>query len=295
MIVFAEIGAWQFFKVFLSTLPEITAWVAVLAGIGLMLGTGILMLSLRWMLPWSRLYSLRKGRHGWFWFCVQWGWVFLWGLTLPALGLTIGALTGTAFGARTLVLRENVGQVVGERVLAPVCVQVAHQVQHQYPKWGDVAESELELDHLKEILESLSPQLLEAALKNVRMLDDKDLRVGAMELAGRRFARKAIYGAADTYFAKKKAFVAHIIQNFEERSQQKVCLKDVVTCASHLYFTPAFASWTFWWILSHAGALIPVMLACWLIPSVCFGLLWWWLCRRASLRERALSTSTVEQ
>lgn len=270
---FADIGGWQMLKVFLATLPEMTAWVAVLSMLGLFSGTLLLMASLRWLFPWSRLYLLRQARYGWIWFCYQWTWVLIWGVTLPACGLAVGGLMGTAYGTRALILREHVGQVVGERILGPIAVQVAAQLQPLYPAWGDLVHAPLKLSQVKQLLEGLSPQLVEAALARVPMLDESNPDCSGMELAGRRFARKAIHHAAAGYFAQKTRFVEQILLEFEHRSQQEVTLKDLVACASHLYFTPAFASWTYWWIVSHTSLILPIWLACWVTPGLLFGFL----------------------
>lgn len=283
MWVLADIGGWQMVKIFLASLPEITAWIASLAGVGLVLGTLLLMVSLRWMLPWSSLHELRQARHGWFWFCLQWGWVCLWGLALPALGMTTGALVGSAIGARTLVLRENVGQVVGERVLAPISVQLAAELQKHYPTYGDIGHSKIETKRLRVLLEGLTPQLLESALKDVRMLDERATDVSGMELAGRRFARQAIHRAGQHYFKSKTVFVDDVLSEFHRRQQEQVYLKDVVACACHLYFTPAFAEWTYAWVISHAFALLPIIAAIWLLPWAIFALFWWWRNRQARL------------
>lgn len=276
MIPFGEIGGWQILRVLLSTLPEITLWVVVLGSLGLVLGIAALMASLRWMLPWAHLHQLRQGRHGWIWMTLQWTWVILWGISLPAGSLLAGALCGTAFGARTLVHRENVGQVIGERILGPICYQVAVQLQNHYPGWGDLTQSKLESQRIRLLLESISPELLDSALKKVHLLDDADPTARPMEQAGRRFARQAIERTARGFFADKSLFSTALIAELQRRGQSLASLKEVVCCASHLYFTPAFARWTFWWVLAHELAVLPCLAGLWLAPWVIFQLFWWW-------------------
>ena len=60
MFVLADIGAGDVFRVFLSTLPAITGWMLLFCTLGLLVGVALLMGSLRWMLPWSRLHELRR-------------------------------------------------------------------------------------------------------------------------------------------------------------------------------------------------------------------------------------------
>ena len=293
MFPFGDIGARQILRVLLSTLPEMTLWVVVLGGLGLMGGVAALMASLRWMLPWARLHQLRQGRHGWAWMLLQWTWVILWGASLPALSMLTGALTGTAFGARTLVHRENVGQVIGERILGPICTQVAIQLELHYPQWGDLTHSPLQMERLRLLLEAISPSLLDSALKNVRMLDDRDTEASPMEQTGRRFARHTIERTVERYFEDKSRFTSDLIQELQHRGKNQASLKDVVACASHLYFTPAFAQWTFWWVMAHAGALLPCLAGVWLSPWLAFQLFWWWHQRKAAQIEVSDGVSGV--
>jgi hypothetical protein len=282
MLVYAEIGAWDIGRVFLHTLPEITAWVVSLALLGLALGIVSLMVALRWMLPWSRLHLLRQGGRGWVWVTVQWTWVLLWGICLPLLGLGIGALAGSAFGARSLVQREHVGQVVGERVLSPLCVQVALQLEKQYPAYGRVSSDEFAIPQVQELLEKVTPQLLDDALSHVKMLDENDASVGAVELCGRRYTRKAIHYAAQSYFQRKARIIQVLVDELQARTHSdRARLRDVVACASHLYFTPAFANWTFWWVLAHSAALVAVLATVWVLPGTLFAAYWWWRNRQS--------------
>jgi hypothetical protein len=276
MYPFAEIGGWQIVRVLLSTLPEITLWVVVLGALGLALGVATLMASLRWMLPWASLHKLRQGRRGWVWVILQWAWVILWGISLPALSLLTGALSGTAFGAQTLIHRESVGQVIGERILGPICFQIALQLQTHFPKGGDLTHSKLEAQRIRLMLETISPDLLDSALKKVPLLDDSDPKATPMEQTGRRFARQAVERAAQSYFDQKARFATSLLRELEKRGQVQASLQEVVCCASHLYFTPAFARWTFWWILAHAAALLPCLAAVWLTPWLLFQLFWHW-------------------
>lgn len=277
MLPLGEIGGWQMLKVLLSSLPEITLWVFVLGGIGLILGIALLMAALRWMLPWARLHQLRQGKKGWAWLVLQWSWVILWGASLPVLFMATGALTGGAFGAHKLVQRENVGQVMGERMLGPIAFQVALQLQKANPNWGDLTKQQLDAERLRVLMEEVSPAMLDAALKKVSLFNDEDRSASPTEQWGRRFARRSIERAAQAYFVQRTRFANDLIRELKSRNQEKATLHQVVCCASHLYFTPAFARWTFWWILAQAAALIPIAGAIWLIPWAAFKLAWWWM------------------
>lgn len=293
MFPLGEIGGWQMLKVLLSSLPEITLWVLVLGGIGLVLGIALLMTALRWMLPWVRLYELRQGKKGWLWLILQWTWVIVWGACLPSLCMATGALTGGAFGAHKLVQRENVGQVVGERVLGPICYQVAVQLQSRNPNWGDLTKTELESAQIRALLEEVSPSLLDTALKKVTLFNDGDQTASPTEQWGRRFARRAIEKAAQTFFSQKEHLTNQLLLELKNRHQEKATLHQVVCCASHLYFTPAFARWTFWWILAHATAVLPLLGAIWLTPWLLFKIFWWWRQRRLARLEIADQTPGV--
>lgn len=270
-------------KVLLSSLPEITLWVFILGGIGLAFGISLLMAALRWMLPWSNLYELRQRRRGWLWLILQWTWVIAWGACLPSLCMTIGALTGGAFGAHKLVQKENVGQVMGERMLGPIALQVALQLQKANPSWGDLTKQQLDAERLRVLLEEVSPGMLDAALKKVTIFNDGDQTAGPTEQWGRRFARRGIERAAQAYFAQKGRFVGDLIRELKSRRQEKATLHQVVCCASHLYFTPAFARWTFWWILAQAAALVPILAGIWLVPWALFKLFWWYYQKKLAL------------
>lgn len=283
MFVLADIGAGDVFRVFLSTLPAITGWMLLFCTLGLLVGLALLMGSLRWMLPWSRLHELRQQRHGWVWMCTQWTWVLTWGLCLPLLALSAGGLTGSAFGARTLILREHVGQMVGERVLSPLGLALAQQLAQHYPQFGDLSKQELPTRRLRQAFEQVTPAILDQALSRVPILSLKDPKMPPFELAGRKFARKAIHFAANSFFKEKTRFIDRLLKELELRDAARSgtsSLKDVIACASHLYFTPAFAQWTFWWVLAHATALVPFILAIWLLPWGAFELMWWWRQRR---------------
>ncbi|MFN8609698.1 MAG: hypothetical protein U0931_19320 [Vulcanimicrobiota bacterium] len=280
MFPLGEIGGWQILKVLLSSLPEITLWVLVLGALGLMLGVGLLMAALRWMLPWARLYQLRQGPKGWVWLVLQWSWVLLWGASMPVLCMTTGALTGGAFGAHKLVQRENVGQVMGERILGPIAVQLARQLERVRPSWGDLTKQQLDSEKLRVLMEEVSPAMLDTALKKVSIFNDAEPALGPTEQWGRRFARRGVEMAAGAYFAEKSRFISRLTHELKNRSQEKATLHQVVCCASHLYFTPAFARWTFWWILAQAGALVPILGAIWLVPWLLFKLFWWWKHRK---------------
>lgn len=262
-------------KVLLSSLPEITLWVFGLGGLGLALGIALLMAALRWMLPWARLFELRQGKKGWIWLVLQWAWVIVWGASLPSLCMATGALTGGAFGAHKLVQRENVGQVMGERILGPIAVQVALQLQKANPKWGDLTKQQLDAERLRSLMEEVSPAVLDSALQKVALFNDGDHSASPTEQWGRRFARRSIERAAQAYFAEKARFVNDLIRELKSRNQTKATVHQVVCCASHLYFTPAFSRWTFWWILAQGAALIPLMGAIWLTPWALFKLFWW--------------------
>lgn len=280
---FADIGAWDIGKVFLHTLPEITAWVVVLASVGLLLGVIALMTALRFLLPWSRLHELRQGPRGWIWMTVQWCWVLLWGLSLPLLGTAIGGLSGSAIGARRLVLREHVGQVVGERLLGPVCVQVARQLETRYPQYGKLSSASLEPTVIPGLLDRITPQVFDQALGSVKMLDESDPSASPLELVARKYLRRGIRYASQRFFREKTRFIhelAHELQPRAAKQGGKACLHDVVACASHLYFTPAFANWTFWWVFAHGAILVSVMSGVLLLPPLLFGLFWWWRQRR---------------
>lgn len=283
MFPLGEIGGWQMLKVLLHNLPEITLWVFVLGGVGLLFGIGLLMAALRWMLPWARLYQLRQAKKGWIWLILQWTWVVVWGASLPSLCMAIGAITGGAFGSEKLVQRENVGQVVGERILGPIAYQVALQLQKSNPSWGDLTKQQMDAERLRALLEEVSPAMLDNALKKVTLLNDEDRSASPTEQWGRRFARRGIERAAQAYFAQKARFVADLSRELKKRNQEKATLHQVVCCASHLYFTPAFARWTFWWVLAQAAALVPVMGAIWLTPWIIFKIFWWW--REYSLKK----------
>ena len=287
MFPLGEIGGWQMLKVLLSSLPEITLWVFVLGGIGLTLGIALLMGALRWMLPWARLYELRQGKNGWAWLVLQWTWVIVWGACLPSLSMATGALTGGAFGAHKLVQRENVGQVMGERILGPIAFQVALQLQKANPKWGDLTKQRLDAERLRVLMEEVSPSMLDTALQKVALFNDSDKNAGATEQWGRRFARRSVERAAQAYFVQKARFIADLIRELKVRNQEKATLHQVVCCASHLYFTPAFARWTFWWILAQAAALVPIMGLIWLTPWGLFKLFWWWRQRRIARKVEA--------
>ena len=283
MFVLGDIGAMDVFRVFLTTLPAITGWMVLFCTLGVLVGVSLLMGSLRWMLPWPRLHELRQRRHGWVWITLQWSWVLTWGVCLPLLALGIGGLTGSAFGARTLILREHVGQVVGERVLSPLGVALAQQVAAHYPQFGDLSKQAMPTHQLRLAFEQITPAILDQALSRVPLLSLKDPKLPPFELAGRKFARKAIHFAANSYFKEKTRFIDHLLRELELRDVKKCgksSMRDVIACSSHLYFTPAFAQWTFWWVLAHATALIPVLLAVWLLPWGCFELGWWWRQRR---------------
>lgn len=282
MLPLAEIGGWQMLKVLLSSLPEITLWVFLLGGFGLILGIALLMAALRWMLPWARLYKLRQGKKGWIWLVLQWAWVIAWGASLPSLCMATGALTGGAFGAHKLVQRENVGQVVGERILGPIAFQVALQLQKANPKWGNLTKQQLDAERLRILMEEISPAMLDGALHKVALFNDSDHNASPTEQWGRRFARRGIERAAQAYFAEKARFVNDLIRELKTRNQEKATLHQVVCCASHLYFTPAFSRWTFWWILAQAAALVPLMGAIWLTPWALFKAFWWFHQKRAS-------------
>ncbi|MBS2040021.1 hypothetical protein JST97_33855 [bacterium] len=288
MFPLGEIGGWQMLKVLLSSLPEITLWVFVLGGLGLLLGIGFLMASLRWMLPWARLYELRQGKKGWLWLVLQWVWVILWGASMPILCMSTGALSGGAFGAHRLVQRENVGQVMGERILGPIATQLARQLQRAKPDWGDLTTQQLDAEKLRVLMEEVSPAMLDSALKKVTIFNDADPGVSPTEQWGRRFARRGVEMAAGAYFAQKSRFISDLSRELKNRKQEKATLHQVVCCASHLYFTPAFARWTFWWILAQAAALIPILGAIWLLPWGLFHLFWWW--RRRKIARLAEST-----
>ncbi len=275
MLPLGEIGGWQMLKVLLSSLPEITLWVFGLGGLGLALGIALLMAALRWMLPWARLFELRQGKKGWIWLVLQWAWVIVWGASLPSLCMATGALTGGAFGAHKLVQRENVGQVMGERILGPIAVQVALQLQKANPKWGDLTKQQLDAERLRSLMEEVSPAVLDSALQKVALFNDGDHSASPTEQWGRRFARRSIERAAQAYFAEKARFVNDLIRELKSRNQTKATVHQVVCCASHLYFTPAFSRWTFWWILAQGAALIPLMGAIWLTPWALFKLFWW--------------------
>lgn len=285
MFPLGEIGGWQMLKVLLSSLPEITLWVFALGGFGLFFGIALLMAALRWMLPWVRLYELRQGKKGWIWLVLQWTWVIVWGACLPVLCMATGALTGGAFGAHKLVQRENVGQVVGERVLGPICFQVALQLQKSNPNWGDLTKVQLDSEKISALLEEVSPALLDSALKKVTLFNDADQTASPTEQWGRRFARRAIEKAAQAFFSRKLHFTTQLLQELKNRNQQKATLQQVVCCASHLYFTPAFALWTFWWVLAHAAALLPILATIWLTPWLLFKLFWWWRQRKLARLE----------
>ncbi len=280
MFPFGEIGGWQMLKVLLSSLPEITLWVFVLGGLGLVLGIALLMAALRWMLPWASLYELRQGKKGWLWLIVQWTWVIAWGASFPSLCMATGALTGGAFGAHKLVQRENVGQVMGERILGPIAFQVALQLQKSNQSWGDLTKQQLDAERLRVLLEEVSPGMLDTALKKVTLFNDADQSASPTEQWGRRFARRGIERAAQAYFVQKARFANDLIRELKSRNQEKATLHQVVCCASHLYFTPAFARWTFWWILAQAAALVPILGAIWLVPWALFKLFWWWRQKR---------------
>jgi hypothetical protein len=292
MFPLGDIGGWQMLKVLLSSLPEITLWIFVLGGVGLIVGIALLMAALRWMLPWARLYKLRQGKKGWVWLILQWTWVIVWGASLPVLSMTTGALTGGAFGAHKLVQRENVGQVMGERILGPIAFQVALQLQKANPQWGDLTKQQMDAERLRVLMEEVSPDILDSALKRVALFNDGDKSAGPTEQWGRRFARRGIQRAAQAYFAQKTRFVNDVIRELKSRKQEKATLHQVVCCASHLYFTPAFARWTFWWILAQAAALVPIMGIIWLTPWALFKLAWWWMERSA--QKSAESTTHVE-
>lgn len=277
MLPLGEIGGWQMLKVLLSSLPEITLWVFVLGGFGLILGIGLLMAALRWMLPWARLYQLRQGKKGWAWLLLQWTWVIIWGASLPALCMATGALTGGAVGAHKLVQRENVGQVMGERILGPIAFQVAVQLQKTNSRWGDLTRAQLDAERLRSLLEEVSPAMLDTALQKVALFNDSDRNASPTEQWGRRFARRGIERAAQAYFAQRTRFVNDLIRELKRRNQEKATIQQVVCCASHLYFTPAFARWTFWWILAQAAALIPIMGVIWLTPWALFKVYCWWV------------------
>lgn len=285
MFPLGDIGGWQMLKVLLSSLPEITLWVFVLGGLGLALGIGFLMAALRWMLPWARLYELRQGKKGWIWLVLQWIWVILWGASMPLLCMTTGALTGGAFGAHKLVQRENVGQVMGERILGPIATQLAVQLQRIRPSWGNLTERQLDAEKLRMLMEDVTPEMLDTALKKVTIFNDTDASIGPTEQWGRRFARRGVELAAGAYFSQKSRFIHDLSRELKARGQERASLHQVVCCASHLYFTPAFARWTFWWILAQAAALIPIQGAIWLTPWLLFKLYWWW-------RQRKLATVT---
>lgn len=281
MFPLGDIGGWQMLKVLLSSLPEITLWIFILGGVGLIVGIALLMAALRWMLPWARLYKLRQGKKGWVWLILQWTWVIVWGASLPVLSMSTGALTGGAFGAHKLVQRENVGQVMGERILGPIAFQVALQLQKANPQWGDLTKQQMDAERLRVLMEEVSPDILDSALKRVALFNDGDKSAGPTEQWGRRFARRGIQRAAQAYFAQKTRFVNDVIRELKSRKQEKATLHQVVCCASHLYFTPAFARWTFWWILAQAAALVPIMGIIWLTPWALFKLAWWWMERSA--------------
>lgn len=294
MLALAEIGAGQIFRVFLATLPEIALWVIILGGLGLGLGIAMLMGCLRWMLPWQPLHQLRQQVRGWIWMILQWSWVITWAISMPTLTAAIGGLTGSAFGARSLVHKENVGQVLGERILGPICYQIALQLQKNYPQMGDMTHKKLDATSIKLLMENVSPTMLDAALKKVHLLDDADPKASPMEQAGRRFARRGIERAAQLYFNEKTRFVSAVLKELKQRGQEQATLHQVVCCASHLYFTPAFARWTFWWILAHAGALIPVLGGIWLTPWALFKLFWWWHQRKLAQNEVSDRVSGIQ-
>lgn len=287
MFPLGEIGGWQMLKVLLSSLPEITLWVFILGGIGLTAGIALLMAALRWMLPWAYLYELRQGKNGWAWLVLQWTWVIVWGASLPSLSMATGALTGGAYGAHKLVQRENVGQVMGERILGPIAFQVALQLQKANPQWGDLTKQRLDAERLRVLMEEVSPGMLDTALQKVALFNDSDKSAGATEQWGRRFARRSLERAAQAYFVQKARFIADLIRELKVRNQEKATLHQVVCCASHLYFTPAFARWTFWWILAQAAALVPIMGLIWLTPWGLFKLFWWWRQRRITRKVEA--------
>jgi hypothetical protein len=282
MFFFADISGGHIMRVFVSTLPEIAAWVLILGGLGLIAGTCTLMVAMRRMLPWSKLHDLRQGRRGWLWVCVQWTWVLAWAVCLPTMGAGMGALTGAAFGARSLVLQEHVGQVVGERVLAPISTQLAHHLQKVCPQYGDLGTAELELKQVEHLLYQVTPELLDRTLLHLKLLDDRDPRVGAVEQAARGFTRKVIRYAAQSYFQHRIYFVTRLLAELEVRTAargRRARLGDVVACACHLYFTPAFASWTFWWVLGHGALMGLTLVGVWLGPWAAFALFWWWRSR----------------
>jgi hypothetical protein len=285
MFPLGDIGGWQMLKVLLSGLPEITLWVFVLGGLGLALGIGLLMAALRWMLPWARLHELRQSKKGWIWLVLQWSWVILWGASMPLLCMSTGALTGGAFGAHKLVQREDVSQLMGERILGPIAAQLAVQLQRARPAWGDLTRQPLDPEKLRVLMEAVTPEMLDAALKNVTIFNDADLSVGPPEQWGRRFARRGVERAAEAYFAQKSRFIKDLNRELTARNQQQASLHQVVACASQLYFTPAFARWTFWWILAQGAALIPILGAIWITPWLLFQIYWRW-------RQRKLATAT---
>lgn len=258
-------------RVFLASIPEITVWLVVGASLGFLVGLALVMVSLRWMFPWQELHQLRQGPRGWLWICIQWCWVGIWGVSLPLLVTGSGGLTGAAIAARNLVLRENVGQVLGEKILSPIAEKIALQMK---PHWGDLASSKLELRKVRTLLDEITPELLETTLNSVTMLDEKDNRAGPMEQSARRFARQAIQEACHLYLSQKTRFIDRLIQELQVGHHNPASLRDIVCCASQLYFTPAFATWTLWWILAQAGTLLPIIALLWLSPWLLFQLYW---------------------
>lgn len=270
-------------QVLIYTLPEMAAWVFALAAVGLGLGVVLLMVALRWMLPWAELKGMRQKPHGWTWLVLQWTWVTFWCATLPTLGMLTGALTGCAFGARTLMMHEQVGQVLGEQVLAPVSSRLAAEISRRNPGLGDVAKAEMEIPRIEGLLLSATPEMVNQALDQMRQDDEAQPAIGAMERAGRHYTRALVRTALGLFFESKRRIVNQLTAALHKRCaarNHKARLDDVVACCSNLFFTPAFASWTFSWLWTHALALLPVLLLLWLTPWGIFKLFWWWRSRR---------------
>ncbi len=276
-------------RIFAHTLPLMSLWVVLGALLGAVFGVLAVMAGLRFLFPWQRLHELRQNTR--WWLVVQWAWVVLWTICLPVLTISGLAITGSAFAARSLVLRENVGQVIGERVLSPVSVQLARQLQQQYPYWGDLTTRQLETPKIRKLMHQITPAILERAMAGIAVLDEH--KATGLELAGRRFIKQSIKRASKAYFDHNTKFIDRMLVELERRHRNHANLSQVVCCASHLYFTPAFARWTLWWILAQALALLPLFALILALPPLSFEAFWWWrrwrLARKA--RQAALPSS----
>ncbi len=228
-------------------------WVATPGAIGLAIGIALLMGSLRWLLPWEQLHALRQQARGWRWLLLQWIWVLLWGVCLPLICLTTGALGGGAFAARNLIQREN----LGELVLTPICQRLAQDLQNSHKDWGDLTSTSLSPAQFKTLIREITPE-------SIKKLDD------------RRFARFALERLTRNFFAHQ----ASIADDLCQRLPPSVKLPEVVRCASQVHLSPALARLTFYWILLQAMANLPLLALLWLGPWALFQLYWRWRQRR---------------